>query len=63
MPWLKINSEAAFALATALIYIAGSHIEVSQHRHDTIGCAACSFDVRTFCTHIVNAKTNTASRL
>src|SRR5688572_33291173 len=63
VPWLQINSKTSLAFAATLIDITRCHVEVSQHRDNTIGSPTCAFDVGTFRTNIVNAKADTSSRL
>jgi hypothetical protein len=36
MPGLKVNRKASFALTTTLINIPCRHVEVPEHRYDTV---------------------------
>src|SRR5688572_17177243 len=63
MPWFQVNSEGAFAFATALVYITGRIIKYTQHRYNAIAGAVCSFDITTGRADIMNIQTNTACRL
>ena len=63
MPGLQIDGKAALALASALVHVAGGHVEVAQHWHDAVGYPIGAFDVRARGPDVVDAQADTSGRL
>ena len=54
------KAKNTFSLSAALIDIARSVIEHSQHRNNPVACAVCALDITSRATNTVNSQANPA---
>src|SRR5690606_651837 len=63
MPWLQVNGESTFTLATTLIYIPCGIVKHLQHGYNTVAGSIRTTDVSSGCTDVVYAQSNTTGTL
>lgn len=63
MPGLQVDGKRSRPLVTALVNIASSVVEHSQHRHQAVAVAIGAGNVCSACPDIVDVKPNPPSRL
>mmetsp|Transcript_27903 Transcript_27903/g.64842 ORF Transcript_27903/g.64842 Transcript_27903/m.64842 type:complete len:299 (-) Transcript_27903:754-1650(-) len=63
MPWLEVEREGAFALAAALVNVAGCLVEVAKHGHQAVAASIRAADVGSFGADVGDGHANAAGRL
>ena len=63
VPWLEVDGNTSLALTTSLIDIAGSVVEDTKHRDDSVGSSVGSTNVGLASTNVVSGQTNSTGVL